>query len=229
GERGLTAGARRDLLGGDVDLDEAGCAGGRAFGGVPIALSGIALHDRGDRADQRLAAVEVGAQHGHRPRQHHQPGQPHARGGQPGPFRGCHARLLNSATRWRGLVDGVAASLHARGDRTVVVGLLPGLLLLLRRDLRLVVAVLLIAPHGPEDRAGRGADRRALAGIAADRAADGANRRAARCALHRLATRGWRWWRGRGRSRAARLLHGPPVAFGRILLLLLRTLPALRI
>src|SRR5262245_23942121 len=135
---------------------------------------------------------------------------------------------LVSATRWRGLVDGVAAALHARGERAVVVGLLPGRLLLLRRDLRLVVAVLLIAPHATEDRAGRRSGGRTLAGITADGTADGADRRAPGRATHHLTALRRRWWRGR-HPRPARLLHGPPVTFGLILLLLLRALALLRI
>src|SRR4030095_13615779 len=62
---------------------------------------------------------------------------------------------LDLATRWRGLLNGVAASLHARGERTIVVGLQPRGLLLLRRDLRLVLPGLVVAAHGPEHRARR--------------------------------------------------------------------------
>src|SRR5258708_23014832 len=56
---------------------------------------------------------------------------------------------LDLATRWRRLLNGVAAPRHARGERTVVVGLQPGGLLLLRRDLRLVLAGLLVLSPCP--------------------------------------------------------------------------------
>src|SRR5258707_2177132 len=86
-------------------------------------------------------------------------------------FEDAMLSSLDLATRWRRLLNSVAAPRHARGERTIVIGLQPRGLLLLRRDLRLVLPVLVVTSHGPEHRARPGPDGRAFPGVTTDPAA----------------------------------------------------------
>src|SRR5262245_17902616 len=127
-----------------------------------------------------------------------------------------------------GSLHGVAAPLETGGVRAIVVGLLLASLRLLLGNRRLILPVLLVAAHRPEDRAGRSPCRRALSGIAADRAANGADRGAPGCPANRAAARRRRRRWGLGGSRVVpALLQRPPVTLGLVLLLLLLALTLL--
>src|SRR5215468_7693062 len=130
------------------------------------------------------------------------------------------------------LLNGVAAAGHAGTQRALIVLLLRADLLRVRLLLGLPLTDLLVLPHGAEHRAGGGADRRALARVAADGAADGADR-GPPC-RPASSTRGWRRRgrrsvRGRGGRVEPRLLHCPHVAVRPVLLLLLLALSLLRV
>src|SRR5688572_16893433 len=108
----------------------------------------------------------------------------------------------------------VAAAAHARRIGALVALDVAGLLVLAGRGARGGLPVVRVLPHEPRRRADAGADRRPLARVAADRAADGAHGRPARAPANRAA-RGRR--RRRRRHRRPRridagLARGPVVA-----------------
>jgi hypothetical protein len=126
-------------------------------------------------------------------------------------------------------INGIGPSLKARAQGAVVGvplsrnGGALGLLLL-----RGLLPATYPADHRPRSRADRGA----LARVAADRAADSANRRAPRCSWQHADLRTWRRRRGLGRRLArieAGLLNSPEMVLVTIAILLIGALTLWRI
>jgi hypothetical protein len=132
---------------------------------------------------------------------------------------------------------GTVVFVALRGVRRALIGLSRRLLLLVGTLLLRLALHLIMAAEAANHCAGRRTDGGALAGIATDRAADGADGRATSAATQETALPGfllgrrrWRWcWSGaRARRIESSLRNGPAMALVAIAVLLLLTLPSPR-